>query len=73
MVVLDVETFFFTDKMTQRDHNSHFRHRLSEVWDEHPHYVIDAFGQILYLELKHDSKFVSPDLQVSYFLLVVGF
>lgn len=52
--------------MVMRHHNEHFRHRLTEIWDEHPHYEIDAFGKQFYLDLNHDSKFVSPGLHVSY-------
>lgn len=60
--------------MFQRHPNEHFRQRLTEHWDEHPHYEIDAFGRIFYLELEHNSKFVSPGLHVSFsqYLLIIN-
>lgn len=49
-----------------RHHSGHFRHTAAEVWDPHPQYEIQAFGQVLVLELSFNYKFVSPNLQVTH-------
>lgn len=47
-----------------RHHSAHFRHKMAEVWDLHPHYEIEAFGQKFVLDLTYNYKFVSPGLHV---------
>jgi len=35
-----------------------FRSKSSQIWDPHPEYMLDVFGQRLHLVLHQDSSFV---------------
>ncbi|KAK6639902.1 hypothetical protein RUM43_008178 [Polyplax serrata] len=49
-----------------RHHSGHFRHKTANIWDPHPMYEFTAFQKKFNLVLEHDSKFASPDLQVTH-------
>ncbi|KAK6634967.1 hypothetical protein RUM44_000215 [Polyplax serrata] len=49
-----------------RHHSGHFRHKAANIWDPHPMYEFTAFQKKFNLVLEHDSKFASPDLQVTH-------
>lgn len=42
-----------------------FRNKTSRIWDPHPQYEMDAFGQHILLILYHDGSFIHDDLKVS--------
>ncbi|XP_063700230.1 A disintegrin and metalloproteinase with thrombospondin motifs 15 [Culicoides brevitarsis] len=55
-----------TDNSKRDDVTGHFRHKTTEIWDPHPQYELEAFGNKLHLNLYHDDKHVRPDLTVTH-------
>lgn len=37
-----------------------FRSKSSQIWDPHPEYILNAFGQRLHLVLHQDTSFIPP-------------
>nr|XP_018915649.1 PREDICTED: A disintegrin and metalloproteinase with thrombospondin motifs 9-like isoform X3 [Bemisia tabaci] len=54
------------DHQSLRHHSGHFRHKQATIWDPHPQYEFTAFGKKFQLELRHDSSFVLPNIQVTH-------
>ncbi|EEB15926.1 conserved hypothetical protein [Pediculus humanus corporis] len=55
-----------SEPLQLRHHSGHFRHKTANIWDPHPMYEFTAFKKKFNLILQHDSKFASPDLQVTH-------
>ncbi|XP_055377967.1 A disintegrin and metalloproteinase with thrombospondin motifs 9-like isoform X3 [Condylostylus longicornis] len=55
-----------TDDYYQGYKTGNFRNRSSKIWDPHPEYIIDAFGQKIHLMLYQDTSFVPPDFKVTH-------
>lgn len=48
-----------------------FRKTSSLIWDPHPQYTIEAFGQNMRLDLYNDGSFIHKDLKVSWLHVLV--
>ncbi|KAI5700724.1 hypothetical protein M8J75_002343 [Diaphorina citri] len=46
-----------------RHHSGHYRHHMATVWDPHPEYEFQAFGQLFHLNLELNSDFVAPNIE----------
>uniref|UniRef100_A0A8D8Q3J5 A disintegrin and metalloproteinase with thrombospondin motifs 9 n=1 Tax=Cacopsylla melanoneura TaxID=428564 RepID=A0A8D8Q3J5_9HEMI len=49
-----------------RHHSGQYRHQTAPVWDPHPEYEFQAFGQLFHINLELDSDFVHPNIQVTH-------
>ncbi|KAL1456545.1 hypothetical protein WDU94_001267 [Cyamophila willieti] len=49
-----------------RHHSGQYRHQTAPVWDPHPEYEFQAFGQLFHFNLELDSGFVHPNIQVTH-------
>ncbi|KAI5735445.1 hypothetical protein M8J77_018405 [Diaphorina citri] len=49
-----------------RHHSGHYRHHMATVWDPHPEYEFQAFGQLFHLNLELNSDFVTPNIEVTH-------
>jgi hypothetical protein len=47
----------------------HYRNKSSKIWDPHPQYEIIADGHGFLLNLRPESDYVAPNLEVSVHLM----
>jgi hypothetical protein len=59
------DNFSFPDNKFPHHKTGHYRNKSSQIWDPHPEYEIDAFGNRFHLKLNHDDEFIRHDIKVT--------
>lgn len=54
------------NQSTSNHFTGEFRKSNSLLWDPHPQYIIEAFGQNMRLDLYNDGSFIHKDLKVGH-------
>lgn len=63
---LNCFTYFFVEDNKYPHHKTgHYRNKSSKIWDPHPRYEINANGWSFVLNLRPESDYVAPNLEVS--------
>lgn len=57
--------FLCADNKYPHHKTGHYRNKSSKIWDPHPRYEIDANGHHFVLNLRPESEYVVPHLEVS--------
>ena len=58
-------TLLLTDNKYPHHKTGHYRNKSSKIWDPHPRYEINANGHSFVLNLRPESDYVAPNLEVS--------